>query len=334
MLHKIIVALVIAAACGAAPSAKAQSEAPLKIGFAKCAHCMAVALLPDYAKGVKVETSNFNAGSDVLTALVSKSIDVAQVTYLHLVTALDKGFDVVAVSGQVNGGSELLIASGIDVKPDDWAGLKAAMAKAKAENKPFRVGASRGSAQDIHMRGALHKQGVDANRDIQFINIPNPADHSAALQRGEVDMICAVEPFATQIRKSGVAKTFTLPYDQAAGKLTNIIITRSDVIATRKADIQKIVDAQVALTTKLNEDPSLWIETINKMTGLEKPMVAEALRNAFPDYAMHRNATLAIAKMMTDLKYISRDVTSDIEKRIDYSFLEAATKKSKNELGY
>jgi ABC-type nitrate/sulfonate/bicarbonate transport system substrate-binding protein len=72
--------------------------------------------------------------------LVSKSIDVAQVTYLHLVTALDKGFDVVAVSGQVNGGSELLIASGVDVKPDDWAGLKATMAKAKADGKPFRVG--------------------------------------------------------------------------------------------------------------------------------------------------------------------------------------------------
>ena len=47
-----------------------------------------------------------------------------------------------------------------------------------------------------------------------------------------------------------------------------------------------------------------------------------------------RDATLAIAKMMIDLKYISRDVTSDIEKRMDYSFLEAATKKSKNELGY
>jgi hypothetical protein len=70
------------------------------------------------------------------------------------------------------------------------------------------------------------------------------------------------------------------------------------------------------------------------MTGLEKPMVAEALRNAFPDYAMHRNSTLAIAKMMTDLKYISRDVTADIDKRIDYSFLETSTKKSKNELGY
>lgn len=209
--RKMIVAFVVALAIGGAPSAQAQSGSPLKLGFAKCAHCMAVALVPENAKDVKVETINFNAGSDVLTALVSKSIDIAQVTYLHLVTALDKGFDVVAISGQVNGGSEILLASAIDVKADDWAGLKAAVAKAKADGKPMRVGASRGSAQDIHMRGALFKQGIDANRDVQFINIPNPADHFAALQRGEIDMICAVEPFATQIRRSGVAKSFTLP---------------------------------------------------------------------------------------------------------------------------
>jgi hypothetical protein len=38
--------------------------------------------------------------------------------------------------------------------------------------------------------------------------------------------------------------------------------------------------------------------------------------------------------MMKDLKYISTDVTPAIDKATDYSFLEAATKRSKNELGY
>ena len=49
------------------------------------------------------------AVSDALTALVSKSVDIAQVTYLAYVSGLDKGFDLVAVSGQVNGGSEMLV---------------------------------------------------------------------------------------------------------------------------------------------------------------------------------------------------------------------------------
>ena len=73
----------------------------IKLGFAKCAHCLPMSLTPGLAKGVEIEATGFNSGNDVLTALVSKSIDVAQVTYLHYVTALDKGFDVVAVSGQI-----------------------------------------------------------------------------------------------------------------------------------------------------------------------------------------------------------------------------------------
>ena len=104
------------------------------------------------------------------------------------------------------------------------------------------------------MRGAFLKQGVDPNKDIQFINIPNPSDHLAALQRGEVDMICSVEPFASQIRLAGAGKHFVLPYDQAAGNLTNLIVTRSDVIASQRAGVQGVVTAVVELDNKLIAD--------------------------------------------------------------------------------
>src|SRR3954466_3557260 len=124
--------------------AAAQAEPAIKLGYAKCAHCTPLALLPQYAKGVKVEAIGFNTGNDVLTALVSKSIDVGQVTYLHYAVALDKGFDVVAISGQVNGGSELLVSSGLDVKAEDWVGLQALVTKNKADGKPLKLGASRG----------------------------------------------------------------------------------------------------------------------------------------------------------------------------------------------
>ena len=49
---------------------------------------------------------------------------------------------------------------------------------------------------------------------------------------------------------------------------------------------------------------------------------------------MHRAKTLAIAAMMRDLKYIGRDVSADVEKHMDFSFLEAATKKTRDGLGY
>jgi len=332
MRQKLFATSVVAAIVASVLPAAA-ADTSLKLGYAKCAHCLPMALTPGLAKGVTIDATGFNSGNDVLTALVSKSLDVAQVTYLHYVTALDKGFDLVAISGQVNGGSECLSVPALGLAKDDWAGFKAAITKAKAAGTPLKVAASRGNAQDIHMRGAFAKQGIDVNKDVQFINIPNPSDHIAALRRGEIDMVCSVEPFASQIRLSGVGKSFVLPYDQAAGKLTNIIVTRSDVIATRRADVQATVNAVVALVDKLNADKSVWTDTIVKQTGLDKAVAEAALENAFPDYALHKSETVAIATMMKELKYIGSDVTAKIDPTMDYSFLEAATKRSKNELG-
>jgi ABC-type nitrate/sulfonate/bicarbonate transport system substrate-binding protein len=325
----VLIAMTLAA------TAVATAETPkIKLGFAKCAHCLPMSLTPGLANGVEIEATGFNSGNDVLTALVSKSIDVAQVTYLHYVTALDKGFDVVAVSGQINGGSECISSNKLPLAGEDWAAFKAFVAKAKAGGQPLKVAASRGNAQDIHMRGAFLKQGVDPNKDIQFVNIPNPADHFAALQREEIDMVCSVEPFASQIRLAGAGKHFVFPYDQAAGNLTNLIVTRSDVVASQRPGVQAVVGAVVALNEKLSADKGPWIDVINKLTGLDKTVANEALKNATPDAAIHRSQTLAIAAMMRDLKYISKDVSAEVEKNMEYSFLEQATGKKKNDLGY
>ncbi|GAB4057633.1 ABC transporter substrate-binding protein [Uliginosibacterium sediminicola] len=333
-MFKKFIPLVLAAALAIPGAALAQAKPTIKLGFAKCAHCLPMSLTPGLTSEANIEANAFNSGNDVLTALVSKSIDVAQITYLHYITALDRGFDVVAISGQVNGGSEILTAKGIDLKPNDWDGLKKLIAEYKAKDKPFRVAASRGNAQDIHMRGELMLHGIDPNKDIQFINIPNPSDHSAALQRGEVEMLCSVEPFASQIRLSGVGKNFALPYNQAAGNLTNLIVTRSDVIKNDPKGVQATVGAVVKLVDMLKTDRKSWVEVINKYTAMDATVANEALKNAFPDYAMHRKQAQAIAVMMKDLKYISKDVAADVDTHMDYSFLSAVTGKPKTALGY
>lgn len=318
----------------AVAAAQAQTAPKVKMAYAKCAHCMSMAMVPGLAKGVDIEAINFNSGNDALTALVSKSVDIAQVTYLHFVTGLDKGMDLVAVSGQVNGGSELLVGKDMPLAGDDWAGLKKMIADYKAQGKPFRIAASRGNAQDLHMRGELVKNGINPSRDVQFVNIPNPSDHAAALQRGEIELLGTVEPFASQIRMSGVGKHFNYPYDQAAGRLTNLIVTRSDVIKDKPEAVRQTVTAVVRLVDQLNKDKQGWVDSIVKGTGLDKSVATEALKNAYPDYAMHRASTKAIGEMMRDLKYISRDVAADIDKNMDYRFLSQATGKLAAALGY
>ena len=311
-----------------------QTAPKIKMAYAKCAHCLSMAMVPSLARGVEIEAINFNSGNDALTALVSKSVDIAQVTYLHFVTGLDKGMDLVAVSGQVNGGSELVVAKDTALAPNDWTGLKKMIADYKAQGKPFRIAASRGNAQDLHMRGELLKNGINPTRDVQFVNIPNPSDHQAALQRGEVELLGTVEPFASQIRLSGVGKHFNYPYDQAAGRLTNLIVTRSDVVKDKPEAVKQTVAAVVRLVDQLGKDKQGWIDSIVKGTGLDRGVATEALKNAYPDVAMHGASTKAIADMMRDLKYISRDVTADIDKNMNYVFLSEITGKSAVALGY
>jgi ABC-type nitrate/sulfonate/bicarbonate transport system substrate-binding protein len=338
-MNKLICFLVagfasLAVLAGGGAPAAAQSEPSIKLGYAKCAHCTPLALLPQYAKGVQVEAIGFNTGNDVLTALISKSIDVGQVTYLHYAVALDKGFDVVAISGQVSGGSVMLVTNDLPVTAEDWPSLKKVIAEYKAAGKPVRVAASRGNAQDIHMRGAFAKQGIDVNKDVQFVNIPNPSDHLQALRRGEIELICTVEPFGSQILQLNAAKLFTHPYDQAAGKLTNLMLTRSDVVAAQPKALEETVRAIVKIDEYIGSDKQAWIDVINKVTGLDKAVASDAIGNLYPDPEMHRASALAIAAMMRDLKYINSDVSAAVEKNLDYRFLEAATGKPKSALGY
>jgi len=111
-------------------------------------------------------------------------------------------------------------------------------------------------------------------------------------------------------------------------------VTRSDVIASQPVAVQRTVSAVVSLVDSLKKDKQAWIASIVKGTGLDPKIAAGALDNAIPDYDMHRASTLAIADMMKELKYISRDVSADITKNMNYTFLEKATGKTSKDLGY
>jgi ABC-type nitrate/sulfonate/bicarbonate transport system substrate-binding protein len=336
LVKKLLSSAVIAVclALGLTSIAFAQAEPTIRIGYAKCAHCTPVSLMPQFATGITIEAIGFNTGSDALTALVTKNIDIAQSTYQSYAVAMDRGFDVVAISGHVNGGSQILVGNDLPTKEGDWEGLKHLIDSYRAQGKPFRVGASRGNAQDLQMRGAMLAHGIDPNKDVQFINIPNPPDHMEALRRGEVELICTVEPFATQIRQLGVAKLFAYPYDQDTGNLTGLFLTRPDVLVERPKDVEAAIRAWLRVDDLISHDKDAWADVIVKISGAQRPVAVASIDNLFPDRAMHRAMAVNIGRDMQKLGYVSHDVSSAIESHLDYRFLESLTGKSKSELGF
>jgi ABC-type nitrate/sulfonate/bicarbonate transport system substrate-binding protein len=77
------------------------------------------------------------------------------------------------------------------------------------------------------MRGEFSKHGIDVNSDLSYISIPTYSDHVQALARDQADIVCTTEPYGSQILQMKLGKFFVYPYDQAAGKLTNMVFTRS-----------------------------------------------------------------------------------------------------------
>ncbi|MFW7267884.1 ABC transporter substrate-binding protein [Gluconacetobacter sp. Hr-1-5] len=309
-------------------------ENVIRLGYAKCAHCLSLKLVPRYAgNGIRIELLPFNTGSDVFIALLSHVIDIGQLTYMSLPMGLDRGIDLVAVAGQVSGGSQIVIRPDLGLKAGDWEGLKAWAARYKAGGKMLRFAASRGSPQDLQIRSILKEHDIRVGEDVQFVNIPNPADHPAALARGDIDLICTVEPFASKIRHLRSGIYFASPYETASGNLTNLMITRADVLQSNPAGIQSVVDAVVAVNAAIDRDHGLWIDTVMSATGLDRDIVTDAVGNLVPDYRMHRSQAQAIARMMFALKYISRDRSEDVAAHMDYRFLEKATSKTIPELG-
>lgn len=115
--------------------------------------------------------------------------------------------------------------------------------------------------------------------------------------------------------------------------MTNLIVTRSEVVKEHKEELQEVVNGVVKLVDNLKQDNHLWLEVISEKTSLSEDVGKEALKNSFPDYNMHQKETLAIAKMMKDLNYIQTDVKEQAAKNMDYRFLVKATGMSEKELG-
>jgi ABC-type nitrate/sulfonate/bicarbonate transport system substrate-binding protein len=327
--------VLLASGCGSSASSSSSATNALSVGYASCAHCIPMSLIPNKAKDLKLDMHQFQNGNDSLMALMSKKVDVAQVTYGHLVTALNQGSPVVAISGQINGGSDIILSNGMKdkVSPGNWKELSSYIKQKASDGAKLKIGANRGSSQDLQMRAQFSAEGVDVNKDLDFVNISNPADFKNNLVNKQIDLVSAVEPFASGIILSNSGYHFAYPYDQPMGDLTNIILTRDDVIKSKHDALQQFVDANVEVVDGLKGDTSPWVDAVVSKTGLDKAIAQRAVKNARPDYTIKMTKVEQIAKTLKGMGYVQKDVSGQISSHVDYSFLSKATKQSEAQLG-
>ena len=234
----------------------------------------------DFARALapaRLELSKFNAGPPAIEALISGSVDATYVGTGPAITAWARAPGALhVISGAAANGAVLV----------------ARTAHAARELEGKRVGSPQlGNTQDVALRTWLTGQhlrvaapGTRAKAgEVEVVNLPN-SDLLALMKRGELEAAWVPEPWGTRmIREAGAH----LLLDEAAlwpGRLfpTTVLVASTRAIRTKRAQLEKLVEVNQALTRRAQKDPEAFArkanEAFGKLTG--HPLPPQELHSA------------------------------------------------------
>ncbi|NJM83207.1 MAG: taurine ABC transporter substrate-binding protein [Tabrizicola sp.] len=225
----------------------------------------------DAATGWTIEWRTFGSGTEVIAAMASGDVQVAELGSSPLAIAASQGVELqLFMIAQGLGTAESLIA-------------KADSGITKLEDvKGKRIAVPVGSTAHYSLMGGLAHAGI-AETDVTIINLP--ADQiAAAWDSGQVDAAFIWEPVQNQILQTG---TFILGADQTAAWG----FPTFDGWVVNKAFAEANPDAMVAFAKVMNEanmaylaDPAAWtpdsdaVKKIVEMTGAAPDQVPTILK--------------------------------------------------------
>jgi taurine transport system substrate-binding protein len=225
----------------------------------------------DAATGWTIEWRQFGSGTEVIAAMASGDVQVAELGSSPLSIGTSQGLEIqLFMIAQGLGTAESLIAkadSGI-TKVEDLTGK--------------RIAVPVGSTAHYSLMGALSHAGI-AEADVTIMNLP--ADQiAAAWDSGQVDAAFIWEPVQNQILQTG---TFIVGADQTAA--WGFPTFDGWVVNTEFAAAN--ADAMVAFAKTMNEanmaylaDPAAWtadsdpVKKIAEMTGADPAQVPTILK--------------------------------------------------------
>jgi ABC-type nitrate/sulfonate/bicarbonate transport system substrate-binding protein len=324
-----------ASSAGAGSAASPAAKPTIVLAAPECAHCLAMALLPSQMPGYNVKFETFSTLTALTAGLASGAIDVGQIDYTGLVSFIDKGLPIVAVSGEVNGGSDFVLAPSDKLAADDWTAFKALVAKDKAAGSPLKIASQFGTVQDIELRLELPKYGIDPSTDVDLVNVPYQG-MAQALHSGSVQAAIPVQPFAAAITNGGFGVHFAYPYNQAAGNLTNVVVVSKNFLAQHPDEVAAITKGMTSLVAYLKTPAgqTAWASAVEKYTGTSAADVKTALAQLTPDINMPFSQIQAISSAMYAQKLITSDLSkSTLLQHVDYTPLATASGETPTAVG-
>ena len=302
-------------------TAQAQTApATLTVGYQKVGHLAPIVLLADELKkaGIEIKMVEFARYADARTALLAGSLDVASVGPADLAIALANGStNMVGIMGV--GSSPKYVIGKTGLKLDSWDDLKGK-----------KVAIAPGSAVWFQFAATLVEKGIPYS-SINAVNIQGGgANFNQALEKGEVDAIVTWEPFESVPVMKGygfMAKGLDYSASKAVGAELGMLVATKSAATEKRAAVEAFVAAYVAKMKEMEGSREKFAAAIAQLTGLDAPVslrVAEAIKLGpviTPDQIKRQ------AKAFNELGVIPKDVSGEIDKFWDATFLDKAMKK-------
>ena len=298
----------------------AQTAVTLTVGYQKVGHLAPIALIADDLKklGVTLKLVEFVRYADARTALLAGSLDVASVGPADLAIALANGSNnMVGIMGV--GGSPKYLIAGKGKKFDSWDDIKGK-----------KIAIAPGSAVWFQFAATLIEKGIPYN-SFTAVNIQGGgANFDQALEKGEVDAIATWEPFESIPVMKGYgsfAKNLDYSISKSVGAELGMLVANKAAATDKREAVQKFVTAYVAKMKELEGSKPKFGAAIAALTGLDADVSLKVAEVIELGPVISPAQVKAQAKAFNELGVIPKDVSGEIDKYWDGSFLATAMKK-------
>jgi len=279
-----------------------------------------------------LDAKDFRDSTAVLLAIEQGELDTGNTTTQHLIRAISENIPVRWVCGWAGGYNVLVARKGLDLKPNDGAGLKSLAASRKQSGKPLTIGTPTGSLQHAKLAIYLKSNRIDPDKDVEIVNIPFP-NHPRALEAAEVDLAMTLSAFGAIAIQKGDAALFLHLFGGNFGKQEVGFIVTEKVIKEKPAFVQRIVNAHVDAIKSFMGQPDKQIEFEKKYSRLPDPVIAMQERE-FLKYNFRTNIAdiKTMARELHELGWVKEDLSAKVGGFVDLSFAAKASGLSLAEL--
>jgi taurine transport system substrate-binding protein len=279
------------------------------------------------ATGWEIEWRKFGSGAEIIAAMASGDLKIAELGSAPLAIGASQGVDyqMFAISNIIGDAESLIVRNGAGITKVE-------------ELKGKKVGVPLGSTAHYSLMGAIKNAGLTP-RDVEVIGM-KPDQINAAWDQGQIDATFIWEPAKSKALKTG---KMILAANQVKGAPTfDGWVVNTKFGKDNPEFMAKFLKALDAANAAYTSNPGAWTATspavvaIAAQTGSPAAEVPEALKGyAFPSLKTMASADwlgggsqanmLATAKFLLENKRVDA-ISTDYSKFVNADYLAAAMK--------